>query len=217
MLIQLQSQSPRARAFPKVTKTKVHWSQGQERAPRALTTALASLCNMFKYFRLLCKNWLTITPHMVCCKVLQGDYFLDQQKKTSVFWFLGQKAEGTKPWWRSWEEPLLPSTPPWCEQSGGRLACNSSSCKIFGLHILPFLVTVSLNSQFSPVHGVMFLVGLVHAVPCLVVVKMVEIDARLGWGISVSWVRGRLSLGFSDWNLTTEKIPRAVARATSLH
>ena len=32
--------------------------QGQERVPRASTTALASLCNIIKYFRLLCKNLL---------------------------------------------------------------------------------------------------------------------------------------------------------------
>ena len=202
---------------PKDTRTKVHWSQGQERAPRALTTALASLCNMFKYFRLLCKNWLTRhTTH----SVLQGATRRLLSRPTEKdFKVLVSESKGwaTKPWWRSLEEPLLPPTPPWCEQSGGRLACNSSSCRIFGLHILPFLVTVRLNSQFSPVHGVMFLVGLVHAVPCLVVVKMVEIDASLGWGISVSWVRRSLSIEFSDWNLTTEKIPRAVARATSLH
>ena len=90
---------------PEDTRTKVHWSQGQERAPRALTTALASLCNMFKYFRLLCKNWLTLTPHMVCCKVLQGDYFLDQQKKTSRFWFLSRKAGQLSPGGGHWRSP----------------------------------------------------------------------------------------------------------------
>ena len=40
-------------------------------------------------------------------------------------------------------------------------------------------------SILSPVHRVEVLVGLVHAVPRLVVIKMVEVDASLGGDISV--------------------------------
>ena len=41
-------------------------------------------------------------------------------------------------------------------------------------------------SILSPVHRVEVLVGLVHAVPRLVVIKMVEVDASLGGDISES-------------------------------
>ena len=48
------------------------------------------------------------------------------------------------------------------------------------------LHTLTNWSILSPVHRVEVLVGLVHAVPRLVVIKMVEVDASLGGDISES-------------------------------
>ena len=59
--------------------------QGQERVPRASTTALASLCNIIKYFRLLCKNLLLQSTFRGWLHCLQRETTFSAQGESSDF------------------------------------------------------------------------------------------------------------------------------------
>ena len=82
--------------------------QGQERVPRAETTALASLCNIIKYFRLLCKNLLLQATFMGWLHCLQKETTFSAQGESSDFWQgCEQSCPGWCHWWCSSFHPLL--------------------------------------------------------------------------------------------------------------